>query len=129
MVKQGYLINLMYRKSKQLKKQLQKNRYSIGIDYLLKNKQTILNGVYNNMYKSYNYSTLLIKDSKADSLAVKGKDTAVQTYSFIDGVATIDRLRNTFSVNSLKSSQYLRCNACSLRAMFHPIRSEAPLRF
>lgn len=42
------------------------------------------------MYQSYNYSTLLIKDSKADSLAVKGKDTAVQTYSFIDGVATIN---------------------------------------
>ena len=33
-----------------------------------------------------------------------------------------DGLRNTFSVNSLKSSQYLRCNACSQRAMFHPIR-------
>ena len=42
------------------------------------------------MYQSYNYSTLQIKDSKADSLAVKGKDTAVQTYSFIDGVATIN---------------------------------------
>lgn len=42
------------------------------------------------MYQSYNYSTLLIQDSKADSLAVKGKDTAVQTYSFIDGVVTIN---------------------------------------
>ena len=38
-------------------------------------------------------------------------------------------LRNTFSVNSLKSSQYFRCNACSLRAMFHPIRSEVPWQF
>ena len=36
-------------------------------------------------------------------------------------------LRNIFSVNSLKSSQYLRRNACSLRAMFHPIRSEVRL--
>lgn len=42
------------------------------------------------MYKCLNYSTLQIKDSKADSLAVKGKNTAVQTYSFVDGVATID---------------------------------------
>lgn len=42
------------------------------------------------MYQSYNYSTLQIKDVKADSLAVKGKDTAVKLYSFIDGVATIN---------------------------------------
>lgn len=42
------------------------------------------------MYQSYNYSTLLIKDSKADSLAVKGTNTAVKLYSFIDGVATIN---------------------------------------
>ena len=42
------------------------------------------------MYQSYNYSTLQIKDSKADSLAVKGKNTAVKLYSFINGVATIN---------------------------------------
>ena len=38
-------------------------------------------------------------------------------------------LRNAFSVNSLKSSHYLRCNVCSQQAMFHLIRSEAQLRF
>ena len=42
------------------------------------------------MYNSYNYSTLQIQDSKADCVAVKGKNTAVKLYSFIDGVATID---------------------------------------
>ena len=38
-------------------------------------------------------------------------------------------LRNTFSVNSLKSSHILRCNVYSLRAKFHPIRSEEPWQF
>ena len=38
-------------------------------------------------------------------------------------------LRNTFSVNSLKSSHLLKCNVYSLRAKFHPIRLEAQLRF
>lgn len=42
------------------------------------------------MLQSYNYSTLTIKDSKADCVAVKGKNTAVKLYSFSDGVATID---------------------------------------
>lgn len=42
------------------------------------------------MYECYNYSTLQIKDSKADSVAVKGKNTAVKLYSFLDGVVTID---------------------------------------
>lgn len=42
------------------------------------------------MYKGYNYSTLIIKDDKADSVAVKGQNSAVKLYSFINGVATID---------------------------------------
>ena len=42
------------------------------------------------MYQTFNYSTLQIRDSKADSLAVKGKNTAVQTYSFIDGVVILN---------------------------------------
>lgn len=41
-------------------------------------------------YECYNHSTLIIKNAKADSLAVKGNQTAVQLYDFIDGVATID---------------------------------------
>lgn len=41
-------------------------------------------------YESYNHSTLTIKSDKADSLAVKGNQTAVQLYDFIDGVAEIN---------------------------------------
>lgn len=42
------------------------------------------------MYYSFNFSTLEIKDSKSDSLAVKGKNTAVKIYPFVNGVATVD---------------------------------------
>lgn len=42
------------------------------------------------MYECYNYSTLIIKSDKADSVAVKGIQSAVKLYDVVDGVATID---------------------------------------
>ena len=42
------------------------------------------------MYECYNYSTLKIKSDKADSVAVKGTQSAVKLYDVVDGVATID---------------------------------------
>ena len=42
------------------------------------------------MYECYNYSTLKIKSDKADSVAVKGIQSAVKLYDVVDGVATID---------------------------------------
>lgn len=42
------------------------------------------------MYECYNYSTLKIKSDKADSVAVKGTQSAVKLYDVVDGVAVID---------------------------------------
>lgn len=42
------------------------------------------------MIKCYNFSNVTIKDSKADSVAVKGKNTAVQVYSFNGDCVVID---------------------------------------
>ncbi|MBR4315472.1 MAG: hypothetical protein IKP65_00680 [Alphaproteobacteria bacterium] len=38
----------------------------------------------------YNYSTLTIKNSRADSVAIKGLNIAVKVFDLIDGVAEIN---------------------------------------
>lgn len=52
---------------------------------------------------AYNYSTLTLKNKKADSVAVKGVNTAVQIYQFVDGVVTINT--DTYAVGDY-SIQY-----------------------
>lgn len=39
---------------------------------------------------AYNFSTLIIKHSKADSVAIKGLNVAVKVYNLVDGVAQIN---------------------------------------
>ena len=42
------------------------------------------------MLECYNYSTVELKNSKADSVAVKGVNTAVKLYNLVQGVVVID---------------------------------------
>ena len=42
------------------------------------------------MLECYNYSTVELKNSKADSVAVKGVNTAVKLYDLVQGVVVID---------------------------------------
>lgn len=42
------------------------------------------------MYTCYNHSTLVLSFKKADSVAIKGKNTAVQTYTMIDNKVEIN---------------------------------------
>lgn len=42
------------------------------------------------MITSYNHTTLIIKHNKADSIAIKGKETAVKIYDLIDGQVSIN---------------------------------------
>ncbi len=69
------------------------------------------------MYKGYNYSTLIIKDDKADCLAVKGKNTEVKLYSFIDGVAEINTDEYTvgdYSLQFFKGNQIFKTDVLKI---------------
>ena len=78
------------------------------------------------MLQCYNHSTLLLKHGKADSVAVKGQNTAVKLYTLTDGVAEIntdDFAVGEYAVQFFKGDQVVEQTVlvCKQNLKFAPI--------
>ena len=63
------------------------------------------------MLQCYNHSTLELKHSKADSVAIKGLNIAVKLYDLVDGVVEIntdDYSSGEYSVQFFKGNQVIQ---------------------
>lgn len=78
------------------------------------------------MLHFFNHSTLLLKHGKADSVAVKGQNTAVKLYTLTDGVAEIntdDFAVGEYAVQFFKGDQVVEQTVlvCKQNLKFAPV--------